>query len=167
MTGVRRFAQWGLWFGGALVLLAAVLIGIDVLMRKFLDPLDRRRRRACRLCAGDRDDLGTGRGAARSCPHPHRFALRPVPAEAAPGARSRGPRAVHRLLRPDLVAWLRRRLAVLDFRLAQPVRARNTDHHPAVPLDRRTGGLCRGRRWSSSSRRSGSPWPATCTAWRS
>lgn len=36
MTGMRRFAQWGLWFGGALVLLAAVLIGIDVLMRKFL-----------------------------------------------------------------------------------------------------------------------------------
>src|SRR6266404_5510685 len=36
MTSVRRFAQWGLWFGGALVLLAAVLIGIDVLMRKFL-----------------------------------------------------------------------------------------------------------------------------------
>src|SRR3954447_4592019 len=37
MNGARRFAQWGLWFGGALVLLAAVLIGIDVLMRKFLD----------------------------------------------------------------------------------------------------------------------------------
>jgi TRAP-type C4-dicarboxylate transport system permease small subunit len=36
MTGVRRFAQWGLWFGGALILLAAVLIGVDVLMRKFL-----------------------------------------------------------------------------------------------------------------------------------
>src|SRR5256714_8792528 len=36
MHGVRRFTQWGLWFGGALVLLAAVLIGIDVLMRKFL-----------------------------------------------------------------------------------------------------------------------------------
>ena len=36
MNGVRRFAQWGLWFGGALVLLAAVLIGVDVLMRKFL-----------------------------------------------------------------------------------------------------------------------------------
>jgi TRAP-type C4-dicarboxylate transport system permease small subunit len=36
MIGVRRFAQWGLWFGGALVFLAAVLIGIDVLMRKFL-----------------------------------------------------------------------------------------------------------------------------------
>jgi TRAP-type C4-dicarboxylate transport system permease small subunit len=35
MSGVRRFAQWGLWFGGALVLLAAVLIGVDVLMRKF------------------------------------------------------------------------------------------------------------------------------------
>ena len=37
MTGARRFARWGLWLGGALVLLAAVLIGIDVLMRKFLD----------------------------------------------------------------------------------------------------------------------------------
>jgi TRAP-type C4-dicarboxylate transport system permease small subunit len=35
MRGLRRFAQWGLWFGGALVLLAAVLIGVDVLMRKF------------------------------------------------------------------------------------------------------------------------------------
>lgn len=36
MSGVRRFARWGLWFGGALVLLAAVLIAVDVLMRKFL-----------------------------------------------------------------------------------------------------------------------------------
>jgi len=36
MTGIRRFAQYGLWFGGALILLAAILIGIDVLMRKFL-----------------------------------------------------------------------------------------------------------------------------------
>jgi TRAP-type mannitol/chloroaromatic compound transport system permease small subunit len=33
MTGLRRFAQWGLWFGGALILLAAVLIGIDVVLR--------------------------------------------------------------------------------------------------------------------------------------
>jgi TRAP-type C4-dicarboxylate transport system permease small subunit len=37
LTGARRFARWGLWFGGALVLLAAILIGIDVVMRKFLD----------------------------------------------------------------------------------------------------------------------------------
>src|ERR1041384_5675838 len=37
LTGVRRFARWGLWCGGALVVLAAVLIGIEVLMRKFLD----------------------------------------------------------------------------------------------------------------------------------
>ena len=36
MNGVRRFTHWGLWFGGALILLAAVLIGIDVLLRKFL-----------------------------------------------------------------------------------------------------------------------------------
>lgn len=33
MTGLRRFAQWGLWFGGALILLAAVLIGVDVVLR--------------------------------------------------------------------------------------------------------------------------------------
>jgi TRAP-type C4-dicarboxylate transport system permease small subunit len=32
----RRVSTAGLWFGGALVLLAAVFIGIDVLMRKFL-----------------------------------------------------------------------------------------------------------------------------------
>jgi len=37
MHGVRCFTQWGLWFGGALILLAAALIGIDVLMRKFLN----------------------------------------------------------------------------------------------------------------------------------
>jgi TRAP-type C4-dicarboxylate transport system permease small subunit len=36
LAAARRFSQWGLWFGGALVLLAAALIGIDVLMRKFL-----------------------------------------------------------------------------------------------------------------------------------
>jgi len=37
MRGVRRFTLWGLWFGGALILLAAALIGVDVLMRKFLN----------------------------------------------------------------------------------------------------------------------------------
>jgi TRAP-type C4-dicarboxylate transport system permease small subunit len=37
MHGARRFTTWGLWFGGALILLAAALIGIDVLMRKFLN----------------------------------------------------------------------------------------------------------------------------------
>jgi TRAP-type C4-dicarboxylate transport system permease small subunit len=35
MHGVRRFTRFGLWFGGALVLAAAVLIGIDVCLRKF------------------------------------------------------------------------------------------------------------------------------------
>ena len=35
MNGARRAAHWGLWFGGALILLAAILIGIDVVMRKF------------------------------------------------------------------------------------------------------------------------------------
>jgi TRAP-type C4-dicarboxylate transport system permease small subunit len=37
VTSVRRFAQWGLWFGGTLILISALLIGVDVLMRKFLD----------------------------------------------------------------------------------------------------------------------------------
>jgi len=37
MKGARRLAQWGLWFGGALVLLAAILIGIDVVLRKFFN----------------------------------------------------------------------------------------------------------------------------------
>jgi TRAP-type C4-dicarboxylate transport system permease small subunit len=36
MQRARRVAHWGLWFGGALVLLAALLIGVDVLLRKFL-----------------------------------------------------------------------------------------------------------------------------------
>ncbi len=35
MHGVRRLTRWGLWLGGALVLAAAVLIGIDVCLRKF------------------------------------------------------------------------------------------------------------------------------------
>jgi TRAP-type C4-dicarboxylate transport system permease small subunit len=35
MQGVRRLTRLGLWFGGALVLAAAVLIGIDVVLRKF------------------------------------------------------------------------------------------------------------------------------------
>ena len=37
MKGARRLAQWGLWFGGALVLLAAILIGIDVVLRKLFN----------------------------------------------------------------------------------------------------------------------------------
>ncbi len=36
MHGVRRATRWGLWLGGALVLAAAILIGIDVCLRKFL-----------------------------------------------------------------------------------------------------------------------------------
>src|SRR5215470_15929931 len=32
---MRRLTQWGLWFGGALILAAALLIGVDVVLRKF------------------------------------------------------------------------------------------------------------------------------------
>lgn len=35
MHRVRRVTRWGLWFGGALVLAAAILIGVDVCLRKF------------------------------------------------------------------------------------------------------------------------------------
>ena len=37
MRGARRLTRWGLWFGGALVLLAAILIGIDVVLRKLFN----------------------------------------------------------------------------------------------------------------------------------
>jgi len=37
MAFVRRLSQFSLWFGGALVLLAAILIGIDVLLRKVFE----------------------------------------------------------------------------------------------------------------------------------
>ena len=33
----RRVTRFGLWFGGALVLAAAVLIGVDVILRKFFN----------------------------------------------------------------------------------------------------------------------------------
>ncbi|MGE0717047.1 MAG: TRAP transporter small permease subunit [Alphaproteobacteria bacterium] len=36
LAGAHRLSRFGLWLGGMLILLAAVLIGIDVLMRKFL-----------------------------------------------------------------------------------------------------------------------------------
>lgn len=37
MRGAGRLSQWGLWFGGALVLSAAILIGIDVFARKLFN----------------------------------------------------------------------------------------------------------------------------------
>ena len=37
MDFARRLCKMSLWFGGALVLLAALLIGIDVLLRKFFE----------------------------------------------------------------------------------------------------------------------------------
>ncbi|MDO9210009.1 MAG: TRAP transporter small permease [Deltaproteobacteria bacterium] len=37
MTFAHRLSRMSLWFGGALVLLAAVLIGIDVLLRKLFE----------------------------------------------------------------------------------------------------------------------------------
>src|SRR5688500_19272093 len=37
MSFARRLSRAGLWFGGALVLAAAVLIGIDVTLRKFFN----------------------------------------------------------------------------------------------------------------------------------
>ena len=37
MRAVRRISQWALWFGGALILLAALLIGVDVTVRRLFD----------------------------------------------------------------------------------------------------------------------------------
>ncbi|MCF3933253.1 TRAP transporter small permease [Acuticoccus sp. M5D2P5] len=35
MNALRAFARWSSWFGGALILIAALLIGVDVVLRKF------------------------------------------------------------------------------------------------------------------------------------
>jgi len=35
MRGARGVTRFGLWFGGALILIAALLIGVDVVLRKF------------------------------------------------------------------------------------------------------------------------------------
>ena len=128
MTGVRRFAQWGLWFGGALVLLAAVLIGIDVLMRKFLarsiggaDELA-----GYALAIGTAWGLG---GRARSTAPISASTRSTCCFRAGCGSRSTSPALVLFvcLLRPDRLAWLRRGDAVLDLGLAQPVGARDAD----------------------------------------
>lgn len=37
LGAAHRVSRYGLWFGGALILLAAVLIGIDVVLRKFFE----------------------------------------------------------------------------------------------------------------------------------
>jgi TRAP-type C4-dicarboxylate transport system permease small subunit len=34
IAGVRAVSRWGVWFGGALIVLAAVLVGVEVLIRK-------------------------------------------------------------------------------------------------------------------------------------
>ena len=88
-AGVRRFSRVGRIVGGAMLLLAAVLICIDMLLRKFLarsiggaDELS-----GYALAIATR--LGLRRGPARSLAHPHRLALRAVPAAAAAAARSR------------------------------------------------------------------------------
>ena len=104
MTGVRRFAQWGLWFGGALVLLAAILIGIDVLMRKFLA-----------RSIGGADELagyslaigtawGLGAALARPRPYPHRLALRAVSRRSC-ASRSISPALVLFVAFFALIAW--------------------------------------------------------------
>ncbi len=108
-------------------------------------PLDRRRRRACRLLACHRNSVGSRRDAARSRTHPHRFALRALPAEAAPGSRSCGADPAHRLLRLGRLAWIGRRLAVLDFGVAQPIRTRSADGDPASAVDRGPGHVRRDR----------------------
>ena len=121
MTGVRRFAQWGLWFGGALVLLAAVLIGIDVLMRKFLA----RSIGGADELAGYSLAIGTawGLGAALLDRAHIRinslYVLFPQKLRLALDLAGAGPAG--RLLRPDLVARPGRAFAVLDLEFAQPV----------------------------------------------
>ena len=120
MSGVRRFTQWGLWFGGALVLLAALLIGVDVLMRKFLA----RSIGGADELAGYALAIGTAWGLRRSPDrpraYPHRLALRAVPAAScALPLDLAGLVLLHRLLRDGRLA----RLAASSCSPGPPARA--------------------------------------------
>ena len=165
MTGVRRFAQWGLWFGGALVLLAAVLIGIDVLMRKFLA----RSIGGADELAGYALAIGTawGLGAALLDRAHIRIDSLYVLFPRKLRLRSISPALVLFLAFFALIAWhgLGRGLAVLDLGLAQPVRARDADGHPAGALDRRAARLSSSSACCCSSMRAAGSWRrAICAA---
>ncbi len=152
MNGVRRFTHWGLWVGGGLILLAAVLIGIDVLMRKFLN----RSIGGADELAGYALAIGTawGLGAALiDRAHIRIDSLYVL-----------FPRKLRLLL--DLAAlvlfvaffalmtWhgFGRRVAIVDLGLAQPVGARNADGHSANALDRRPARIRHRRHPSAAAR---------------
>ena len=155
MTGVRRFAQWGLWFGGALVLLAAVLIGIDVLMRKFLA----RSIGGADELAGYSLAIGTAWGLGAALldrahiridslyvlfPQKLRLALDLLALVLLVG-----------FFALDLVARPGRAFAVLDLEFAQPVGAGNAHRNPAGAVDRRPRFLRRGWRAAAAPGASG------------
>ena len=86
----------------------------------------RRRRRACRLCTGDRQRVGLFRRAAQPLAHPHRHRLCPRAASDPGRARPHQPRRAGVLLRAGDLACLGRAAAVLRVRLALAVGTRDT-----------------------------------------
>ena len=127
MAGARRFAQWGLWFGGALVLLAAILIGIDVLMRKFLA----RSIGGADELAGYSLAIGTAWGLGAALIDRAHIRIDSLyvlfPARLRLALDFAGLVLFVSLLRPDRLARLGRGRAILDVGLAQPVGARDAD----------------------------------------
>ena len=137
---LQRLTRYGLWFGGALVLLAALLIGVDVTLRKFFQ-----------TSIGGADELA---GYALASAPPGRSAPRCSSARTSASTRctccsragcasrsiSSGSRC-SRVLRPDRVARLERGAAVLGLRLAQPVGAADADRDPAGDLARGAGAV--------------------------
>jgi hypothetical protein len=145
MNGVRRFTLWGLWFGGALILLAAALIGIDVLMRKFLN----RSIGGADELAGYALAIGTawGLGAALiDRAHIRIDSLYVLFPRKLRLLLDLAALSCSFVLRTDDLARARRDVAVVDRGLAQPVGDRGADRDPAGALDRRPARLrCRGR----------------------
>ena len=158
MSAVRRVTQWGLWLGGAFILLAAVLIGIDILLREIL----------VRSIGGANELAGYSLAIGTWGSH-RRWSTACISASTRSTCCLRrscawlldmvGARAVHLLLRARDLPRTGRCDAVLELRLAQP-RRWNPDRHSAGGLVRRLRRFRRRRR--SAAARHLLAFAATC-----
>ena len=143
---MRRLTQWGLWFGGALILLAALLIGVDVVLRKFFT----RSIGGADELAGYALAIGTAWGLAAALLERAHIRIDSLYMLFPSGLRIAldlaGLALLRRLLRHGRLARQRRRHAIVDLGLAQPVRPADADRDPAAPLDRRSASSS----WSSA-----------------
>ena len=73
-TIAEGISRVGSVVGGAMLLIAAIVICIDIAMRYTLVLDDRRRRRIVRICSRDRQRVGLLGGVADALAYPHRHA---------------------------------------------------------------------------------------------